>query len=77
MSINHRSERKTYNDCCGSCGRTAARRGRFNRLLGGLVETVAVETVKAVASASLPGVLVLVFALQKGDVVRSDSNQVL
>jgi hypothetical protein len=41
-----------------------------------LVETVAAETVKTVAFASLLGVLVLVFALQKGDMVRLDPSKV-
>lgn len=34
------------------------------------------ETVEAVAFASLLGVLVLVLVLQKGDIVRSDPNKV-
>jgi hypothetical protein len=51
------------NSCGESRGRTAIR-ATFNRLLGGVVETVTVETAKAMASASLPGVLVLVFAIR-------------
>ena len=37
---------------------------------------MAAETVEAVAFASLLGVLVLVLALQKGDMVRSDPSKV-